>query len=99
MPRLAPALALISSCTSSSGSARATTGSSSITTSSGTGSPSRRGSAPGVSPAAQRLRPLPGAAELDDVGAQVGGLDDAGQGAALAQRGDITDGGELGKHT
>ena len=44
------------------------------------------------------LQPLPGAAELADVGAEVVGLDDAGQRAALAQGRDVAGRGDGGDH-
>jgi hypothetical protein len=46
----------------------------------------------------QRARALAGAAELADVGAQVVGLDDARERAALAQRRDVACGGDGGDH-
>ena len=46
----------------------------------------------------QRQRPLAGAAELQHVGAEVVGLDDRGQAAALAERGEVAGHPDVFKH-
>lgn len=83
MPRLSPWLARSRSCTSSSGSAEAIAASRWTTTSSGMEA-ERTGAFAGHDLRHQRLASLPRAAELDHVRAQVVGLDEAGQRAALA---------------
>ena len=55
----------------------------------GTGRPSARPSSPRDQLGDQRLGPLAGAVELDDVQPVVVGLDEAGQRAALAERRDV----------
>ena len=59
---------------------------------SGTGRPSGARDLAGDELGDQRARPLPGAAELEDVEAVVVGLDDRRQRAALAQRRDVAGG-------
>ena len=81
-----------SSWISGSGSAAASSGSTSTSTISGTRSPSARAISPTTHLGDQRLQPLAGAAELDDVQPVVVGLDEAGHRAALAQRRDVARG-------
>ena len=88
-PRFSPALAVRRSWISGSGSARPITGSSSTSDELG----HRRSRAPRDLARDdlrdEGLRPLAGAAELEDVEPVVVGLDDRGQRAALAQRRDV----------
>ena len=65
-----------------------------MSTISGTGKPGGARDLAGDELGDQRLRSLPGAAELEHVHAVVVGLDDRGQRAALAQRRDVARGGD-----
>ena len=85
-PRLRPALARSRSCTSSSGSRAAEHRVEVRPTSSGTGRSSARASPAATTSATSTLQALAGAAELHDVGAEVVGLHEPRQRAALAQR-------------
>ena len=84
-PRLRPPLASSRSWISGSGSARPIAGSSSTSDELGHGKPERARELAGDHLRDERLRPLPRAAELEDVEPVVVRLDERGQRAALAQ--------------
>ena len=88
-----PALPVIRSWISGSGSAAPSAGSSSISTISGTAQAERAGELARDDLGDERLHPLPRAAELEHVEAVVIGLHQARERAPLAQRRDITRGG------
>ncbi len=96
--RLSPTLARSRSWISGSGSLGGILGSRSASASSGVRRPEPPGQLAADDLRYQRERPLAGAAELEHVGAQVVGLDDRGQAAALAERGEVAGHRDTFKH-